>query len=200
MYARHPKYVAVFLVSALAFTACGDSDGPSPTGPSTIQTATMTAEPALLVPQFFPNAFCARFSPFGAQLTIVLRPSRDVSVRLIRFHFVDRFGARHIPGVIPIPTTSSAGAFNVGSVTMPTSPTIPFPGAPAPFPGSVPLPIPGVSGFDPLFVLGGHSRLLPFFLQFDCGIPADGTVFVDFDLRDDRGRASTSQLRVRLRG
>jgi hypothetical protein len=198
MNARLQKYVPLFLVSALAVTACGD-DSTSPTAPGQIQAATFTAEPDTIAPEFFPSGFCHRFTPFGARFTVVARPSHDVFIRDMRFHFLDRFGRRSVPTVIPLQTISAAVPPMSGPITIPTSPTIPFPGATTPFPASPAIPIPGVSGFD-LLIIGGSSRTLPFFLQFGCGIPADGTVFVDFDLSDRRGRSTTSQLHVRLRG
>jgi hypothetical protein len=194
MYARLPKYVPAFLVSALLVTACGDNDGVSPTAPSqpALQMAAFTAEPDTVLPQFFLSPFCPQFNPFGVTFVVIVRPDDDVFLRGMRVNFLDRFGRNAIPHVVPFHGTSPALPINAGPVTIPTSPTIPTP-------VSSTIPIPGASGFDPLLIQRGTSRTIPFFLQFACGVPADGTVFVDFDLTDRRGRSSTSQVRVRLR-
>ena len=192
MYARLLKYVPIFLVSAVAVTGCGDDNSPSPTSPSAFEAAMFTAEPAIIAPQFFHNPFCHQFRPFGARFTVVARPSHDVFVRMMRFHFVDRFGVRTVPTLLPVEMTPSAFPRNTGPVTIPTSNSVPFP-------GSTTIPIPGVSSFDPFLIPGGSFHTIPFFLQFGCGIPADGTVFVDFDLSDRRGRSSSTQVRVRVR-
>ena len=195
MYARLPKYVPLFLVSALLVTACGADNSVSPTAPSKaeVQTAAFTAEPDTLVPEFFPSPFCHPHSPFGVRFVVIIRPSDDVFLRGMRVHFLDGFGRKTFPHVVPFHGTSPALPINAGPITIPTSPTIPTP-------VSSTIPIPGASGFDPLLIQRGASHRLPFFLQFGCGVPADGTVFVDFDLSDRRGRSSRSEVRVDIRG
>ena len=195
MYARLLKYVPVFLVSALLVTGCSDDNGTSPTAPSEVllRGAAFTAEPDTILPQFFPSPFCHPHSPFGAQFVIIVQPGDDVFLHGMRVHFLDGFGRKAFPSVVPFHGTSPALPFNTGPITIPTSPTIPTPVATT-------IPIPGASGFDPLLIHRGRSHRLPFFLQFGCGIPADGTVFVDFDLSDRRGRSSRSEVRVRIRG
>lgn len=195
MNARLPKYVVMFFVSAVAVTACGTDNATSPTAPSepTVQVAAFTAEPDTVIPQFFPTPFCPQFNPFGVTFVVIVHPQDDVFLRGMRLHFLDRFGRTAIPHVVPFHGTSPALPINAGPITIPTSPTIPTPVATT-------IPIPGASGFDPLLIQRGSAHQLPFFLQFGCGIPAEGTVFVDFDLSDRRGRSNTSQVRVRLRG
>jgi hypothetical protein len=195
MYARLLKYVPAFLVSAFLVTACSDGNSTSPTAPSEVQLrgAAFTAEPDTILPQFFPSPFCHPYSPFGAQFVIIVHPSDDVFLRGMRVHFLDRFGHMAFPSVVPFHGTSPALPFNNGPITIPTSPSIPTPVATT-------IPIPGVSGFDPLLIHRGRSHRLPFFLNFGCGIPAVGTVFVDFDVSDRWGRPSRSEVRVRIRG
>ena len=194
MNARLPKYVPLFLLSALVVTACGDTGNTSPTAPSGLQHAMITAEPSTVGPEFVRGDSCLGFAPFGARLTFIVRPRGDITVRSARFHFIDRFGVRTVPAVTPPQITPSALPATPFStpVPMPSSPPIPMPASSA-------IPIPGVSQFDPLVVLGGSSLTLPFLVQFGCGVPPDGTVFVDFDLRDRRGVSSTSHVRVRIR-
>lgn len=195
MHARLPKYVPVFLVLALAVTACGADNALSPAAPSKVgvQASAFTAEPDTVVPQFFPGPFCPQFNPFGVSFVVIVRPDDDVFLSGMRLHMVDRFGRTAIPHVVPFHGTTPALPINAGPITIPTSPTVPTPVAQT-------IPIPGASGFDPLLIQRGSSHRLPFFLQFGCGVPSDGTVFVDFDLSDRRGRRDTSQVRVRLRG
>lgn len=193
MYARLPKYVPLFLVSALAVTACSQGNITSPTEAAPVsQKVAFTAEPDTIVPEFFPTRSCSPFSPFGARFVIVVRSHDDVFLRGMRLHFVDRLGNQIVPHVVPFQGSSSALQFNSGPVTIPTSSAVPTP--------VNTIPIPGASGLDPLLVQHSFSRTLPFVLRFGCGIPADGTVFVDFDVSDRRGRSETSQVRVRLRG
>lgn len=193
MYARLPKYVPLFLVSALAVSACGADNVTSPTDPAPVaQKVAFTAEPDTIVPEFFPTRSCSRFSPFGGSFVIVARSRDDVFLRGMRLHFLDRLGNQSFPHVVPFQGTSSALQFNSGPVTLPTSSAVPTP--------VNTIPIPGASGLDPLLVEHGFSRTLPFVLRFGCGIPADGTVVVDFEVSDRRGRSGTSQVRVRLRG
>ena len=196
MYARLPKYVPLFLVLALAVTACSDDNGgASPTAPDPVASAKITAEPSIVSPEFIAGPFCRGFRPFGARLVFVVRPTSDLFLRSLRVHFVDRFGVRTAPTVIPLQTITSAAP------SIPTGTTIPIPtSSPVPIPGSSPVPTPGVAEFDPLLIFGGSARTLPFFLRFGCGIPADGTVFFDFDLSDRHGRRSTSHVRARIGG
>jgi hypothetical protein len=196
MYARLPKYVALFLLSAFLASGCGNTnEGASPTTPTEVRGSMgISAEPEVVTPEFLPSPFCARFRPFGARILIVVRPGRDLVLRGVRFHFIDRFGVRAVPTAIPLVTTTSGPSGTPGS-------TIPVPGsATIPIPGSSTIPIPGSpSSFDPLMILGGSQQTLPFFLQFDCGVPADGTVFVNVDTTNGSGSPQTSQLRVEIR-
>jgi hypothetical protein len=194
MSARLPKYVPLFLVSALAVTACHADTVTSPSDPAPVsQKVAFTAEPDTIVPEFVPTRSCSRFSPFDARFVIVVRSHDDVFLRGMRLRFLDRLGNQSFPQhVVPFPGTSSTLQFNAGPITIPTSSAIPTP--------VNTIPIPGASGLDPLLVEQGFSRTLPFVLRFGCGIRADGTVFVDFDLSDRRGRSGRSEVRVRLRG
>jgi hypothetical protein len=187
-----PKYVAVFLVSALAVTACGQSDAVSPTAPAGVNKSVIAIEPATVAPEFFPTPLCPRFSPFGARFTLVVRSGEDLVLRVVQFNFIDRFGGRTVPSVVPLDTAQAPAPSTPGS-----SP-IPFP-TPSTLPSASPVPIPS-GGFDPLLIPGGTSREVPFLLSFGCGVPSDGTVVITLEMFDRRGTAETSEVRVRVKG
>ena len=192
MNVRLPKYVPLFLVSAFAVISCGETQPVSPTAPGPVDKAMITAEPATVSPEFLPTPFCPRFSPFGARFALVVRPGQDLILRVVQFQFVDRFGGRTFPSVIPLDTT----AFPPSS--LPGSPPIPTP-TPSTLPSSGPVPIPS-SPFSPLLIPAGTFREFPFLLQFGCGVPAEGTVVVSLEFTDRRGTAESSELRVRIQG
>lgn len=191
MNARLPKYVPLFLVWALAVSGCGNAGDASPTAPSAVDDVVFTAEPATIAPEFLSGPGCRGFRPFGARMRITARSRHDLFIRSSRFHFVDRFGVRTVPTThldasnppflhpLPVPTP----------VTTPTSGPVPIPG--------VTIPTPGGSTFDGFLLLSG-SRAVVFFLQFGCGIPADGTLFGELDFRDHRGTWSKSHVRARI--
>ena len=64
----------------------------------------------------------------------------------------------------------------------------------------MPIPIPGSLPAEELVIHAGVSHTMPVSLGFGCGVPADGTIIVSVDTTDMRGRASTSQVRVRVGG
>ena len=191
-----PKYVPLFLVSALAVTACGQNDAASPTTPTRIDKAVIAIEPATVAPTFFPTPLCPRFSPFGARFTLVVRAGEDLVLRVVQFEFVDSFGGRAVPSVIPQSSAASVPA--ASPVPLPGTSPVPIP-TPSTLPSSSAVPIPGAS-FDPLLIPGGTSREVPFLLSFGCGVPADGTVIVTLEMLDRRGTPETTEVRVRVRG
>jgi hypothetical protein len=67
-------------------------------------------------------------------------------------------------------------------------------------PGTSPIPIPGTSLFDGRLISPGFSRTFPFLLQFDCGIPAFGTLFVIVDTADRHGRSDVKRVNIDLVG
>ena len=196
MNVRLPKYVLVFLVSALAVMACGQNDASSPTAPTRTDKAVIAIEPATIAPEFFPTPTCPRFSPFAARFTLVVRAGEELVLRVVQFEFVDRFGGRTAPTVIPQGISSSTPTSS--PMPLPGSAPIPFP-TPSTLPDSSAVPIPS-SGFNPLLIPGGTSRDVPFLLSFGCGVPADGTVVITLEMLDRRGTPETTEVRVRVRG
>ena len=190
MHARLPKYVPAFLVSAVLIAGCGADNAISPTEPSE-PVALLTAEPDSVRPEFSTTTFC-RPHPFGLRFIVVVRPVSDLFLNGVRVVFVDRFGRRSFPTAGAF-STSGALPPNPGPITFPSSSTIPIPTTAT---SSMPIP---TAGFDPLLIHGGRSRSLPFFVEFGCGIPSSGTVFVNFETSDRRGRNGNSELRVQVR-
>jgi hypothetical protein len=190
---RFPKYVPLFLVSALAVSGCDSRNELSPTAPAPVEEIVLTAEPATIAPEFLSIAGCRGFRPFGARLRIIARVRHDFFFRSSRFHFIDGSGVRFFPTVTRLDPSNPLfeGANPIPTpVTMPTSPPIPLPGAT--------VPVPGELTFEGLLISG--TRAFPFFLQFGCGVAPEGTLFGDFDFIDRDGRSRKSQIRARIAG
>jgi len=170
------------LLASLGIAACV-KDGISTdhlTGPSTLTPAAanvVTVEPAAVSPVFLSSPFCGRRPLFQTGFTLVFRPDRDLIISGFGFEFLDGFGVRSFPTLIP---TSSTGS----------------PLVPVPVPSSSPIPIPGMS---PFAMSAGSSRALPFLLQFGCGVPASGTLFVSVNTAS-RGTPDVRRVSLRIVG
>lgn len=188
MYTRSPKCITVLLVPAIVvIAACGNHDSASPTAPAAVTSeASVIAEPMTATPEFSSISFCPAAPSFGVRLLITISGNGDiVIVQRLRFAFADRFGGFAVPVVTQTPRSTS------GSI--PTS-------VPVPLPTSSPIPIPGSLPASELVIHAGVSHTMPVSLGFGCGVPADGIIIVSVDTTDRRGRASTSQVRVRVGG
>ena len=196
---RLPECASLCLVWVFFVTAgCSES---SPTAPAEPRTrAKITAEPRAIVPEFHSGVPCPqRFGPFDGRLALVFDSPNDFVLRGLRFEFVDAFGGRAAPRV----SSAAAAAPSLESrgstpVPIPTSPTIPFPSSPSiPFPtASDPTRIAGP--FDPVPVPAG-ARALPLVLQFGCGVPATGILFIDVEI-ETGGAFDARRLEVPVRG
>jgi hypothetical protein len=165
----------------------------APTGPSSVESVRLTAEPGTLRAEVVPRADCRTLPPFRTHLTVSLRSGAIVFVRGIGFEFVDASGARRVPDVIPgssaaasIPRSIPTPLPSSPPVPMPTSPPLPLPGTPAAFPGAA--------------VEANAEARFPFTLDFPCGVPSSGTLFIA--VQTDRGEGAGELLRasVRVRG
>jgi hypothetical protein len=183
MDARICKYAAGFvLLASLGMAGC-DNDGGSTghlTGPGTVTSALVMVEPAAVLPTFVASPFCFTATPFQAGFTLLFRADQDLFINGFGFEFLDGFGVRSVPTLI---STSSTFA----------------PLVPVPLPSSSPVPIPGVSSFNGLIVSRGSSRTLPMLLQFGCGVPALGTLFVNVNTTRG-GAVGVTRLSVRIVG
>ena len=188
MYTRSPKYIAILIVPAIVvITACGNHDPASPTAPAAVTSALVIAEPMTATPEFSSSiSFCPAAPSFGVRLLITISGNGDiVIVQRLRFAFADRFGGFAVPVVTQTPRSTSGAIPN---------------SMPVPLPTSMPIPIPGSLPAEELVIHAGVSHTMPVSLGFGCGVPADGTIVVSVDTTDMRGRASTSQVRVRVGG
>jgi hypothetical protein len=189
MNASFPKYVPLVLVPAFLVAAgCGDRNLVAPTG-TAAQSASVTAEPAALTAEFLSSPRCPVLPAFGTHLRILLRSHRDLTVTNIRFDFSDRAGVRGTPTVIPTTSGSSSMLGSSSPVAIPTFSSLP---------GASPIPVPGFSPLRDIAIGAGASETLPFFLQFGCGLIADGTIFIGVDTVDKRGFVDTTRIDLRL--
>jgi hypothetical protein len=196
MSTRFSKHMTVLLLpAAVLVTACGETNHASPTTPAAVSTsALITAEPLTATPEFLPLAFCPAGPPFAIRLLITIGSGGDiVIVRRLRFHFRDRFGDVAVPLVTETRTALSGSIPTQMPIPLPTSPPIAIPSA-------SPIPIPGSLPFEDARIQAGGSRTVPTFLQFGCGVPADGTLVVSVDTAGVRGTSGTSHVSVRIGG
>jgi hypothetical protein len=177
MDARICKSASAFvLLASLGVAGCDNDNGSTGhlTGPATVTSALVTVEPAAVLPVFVASPFCFTATPFLAGFTLLFRADQELIINGFDFEFLDRFGGRSVPTSIP---TSS----------------------PIPTPGTSPIPIPAISRFDGLRMSPGSSRALPFLLQFGCGVPASGTLFVNVNTTRG-GSVGVTRLSVRIVG
>jgi hypothetical protein len=189
MHTRMSRYAAIFLVLASsASIACSDDSetaAASITGPSAFAlgsaSASLTAEPAIIAAEFQQSAACRAQPPFDARLAVTIRPTQDLFVRGFGFEFLDQFDRRVLPLVFP-------GTIEVNNAVLPS---IPLPTThPIPFPGQVPM--------SSAFLDAGRFFRFPFRLQFNCGVPARGTLFVSVETADRRGMVDVSRIRAQI--
>jgi hypothetical protein len=200
MHARFSKYVSVLLFPAMGvMAACGERESASPTGPTVLQSALVTAEPSVAPAELVPDRFCSAGSTLGVRIIITIGGGSEVIARGLQFEFTDRFGHRDVPVAIWT-STSPAGSDRI-PLPIPTQGSIPMPGtSPIPIPSSSPIPIPASSQIPGVRIPAGASRTVPIFLQFGCGVTAGGILVVTVDTVDMRGMSFTSHARVRVDG
>jgi len=187
---RFLRYAPVLLYVVTLAAGCGRTNG-SPTSPtpSVQPTASMTAEPVAVRPDFLPTPVCLTRPAFGIRLSIRISGGEGLILRGLQLAFTDRFGGRALPEGFPIPTATAA--------SFPPASPIPIPGAAA-LPGTSPIPIPNGPPVHGVFVPPGSSRTLPFFVRFDCGVIPDGTLLVTADAGDSNGQFQLSQMKIRV--
>jgi hypothetical protein len=189
MDAKFPKYVPLVLLPAiLGVFGCGDRNVLAPTDAAS-QQVFVTAEPVKARPEFLPSPPCPVLPAFGARVRLGLRSSRSITVRDIQFDFEDRFGRRTAPVVTLTALGSSTTLGSTSPVTIPTSSTLPT---------ASPIPIPGFSPLRDIALTAGGTQDFAFFLEFACGIVAEGTIFVGVDTLDRFGARTTSRVTIGL--
>jgi hypothetical protein len=184
MVRRAPAYALTLLVlSSFAVVAC-DSDSAvdvSPTGPSRFVAGAVTTEPSPVSAEFRARGNCVRDMPFDARINVHVRPRQEVIVQTFGFEFVDSHRRRVRPLVFP-------GAFELNNSVL----------LPIPLPTSHPIPFPGEAKMSDTRVPAGAFLNAPFRLQFDCGVPARGTLFVSVETADRRGTVDVSRSSVQI--
>lgn len=197
MHARFSKYVSVLLFPAMGVMAgCGEGKTASPTAPTLLQSALVTAEPSVAAAELVPDRFCSAGSALGLRIIVTIGGGSEVIARGLQFEFTDFSGHRAFPVSI-FTSTGPMGSDRV-PLPIPTQGSIPMPGAsPIPIPSSSPIPIPPIPGVQ---IPAGGSRSIPIFLQFGCGVTGGGILVVTVETADTRGVSFTSNARVRVDG
>jgi hypothetical protein len=173
MNTRFRRYAPVVLLFALASAVACDRTADSPTSPELVRQVqtSITAEPRSVQPEFLTSPACVGRRPFGARVTVIVEGRDGLILRDLRFAFVDRFGTRTLPEVIPIPTASSS------------------------IPSSSPISIPGVAALPSASPVLGP---LPFFVRFGCDVIPEGTLIITAEAV---GRAmEATEMRVQIGG
>jgi hypothetical protein len=175
--------LTLLVLSSFAGVACDSDDAAavSPTGPSRFVAGAVSAEPSSVSAEFRARGNCVLDLPFDARINVHVRPQQDVSVRTFGFEFVDLHRRRVRPLVFP-------GAFELNNTVL----------LPIPLPTSHPIPFPGEAKMSDTRVPAGAFLNAPFRLQFDCGVPARGTLFVSVETADHRGTVDVSQRSVQI--
>lgn len=195
---RLPTYgVPLLFVLLVATTAC-DRLNLSVTAPGSLEMnpvqSSLGVRPENVHPVFLPAGSCVGSRPFTARVSFVFGGDQDVILRGLRFSFVDRFGVTTLPHVMPIP--SHLAALPQAS-SIPTTSPVTLPGIAA-LPGVSPITLPSSAPVTGVLFSGGTSHVLPYDVQFGCGVFPEGFLIITADAGDRSGRFSTSELRVRI--
>ena len=154
--------------------------GPSPLNANVTVGASFGVEPSVLTPEVLPGGCSGGHTPFGVRLVVTMRGDHDIYIRGMHFSYTDRFGARALPSLMPIPSLST-----------------PFPSGTM-LPTSAPVEVPGFASFPEAGVLapGGSRHAFPYLMRFNCGVVPGGTIIVVIETSDRQGKAEKSELRV----
>ena len=155
--------------------------GPAPLTATVSAGTTFGVEPSMLMPEILPGA-CGGHSPFGLRLIVTVRGDHDVTIRGMHVSYTDRFGARALPSIMPIPSLST-----------------PFPSG-ATLPTSSPVQVPGFASFPEAGVVvpRGSQHGFPYLMRFGCEVVPGGTIVILIETSDQHGKTETSELRVRV--
>ena len=188
MHAHDSKYVAgVLLLATLAVAACGEHNSVAVTAPTEAQSLRLTAEPASITPEFLVRHVCPAAPAFRTRFVIIVSGTDGLIVTGLHVGFVDRLGINVLPTVL------TDGLNTSGSGSSLRTPPIPLP-------SSMPIPIPTSGPNDGLSVFTGRTERVPVTLEFGCNVRPHGTILVDADTRDHRGRSGRSRLTVEVGG
>jgi hypothetical protein len=180
--------LTLFVIASCVTTACDSgftATSASLTGPTTAGSVAgaLTVEPAIIATELRTSSACRTDSPFDVRLDVNVRTRQDLFIRGIHFEFFDPSNRR----VLPIPV----------SVTTDLTDSIQ---SPVPLPTTHPIPFPGEASMSSVRVTAGTLFIAPFRLQFDCGVPARGTLFVSVDAADAGGTVVVARTSVSIPG
>jgi len=161
MHNRASTYALTFLLMASCAASACDANNVNVTGPTGTSVAVLTVGPTVIAAGTHASTSCRTETPFDAVVTVNVRARRDLFVRNVGFEFIDPAHRRVLP--IPFPVTS------------------------LPLPTTSPVPFPGEATMSSDLVRAGETVTAPFRLQFECGVPASGTLFVSVDTADQDG-------------
>ena len=175
MHSRASTYALTFLLMAsCAASACDTDDDANVNlvGPSTSGrfVAVLTVEPATLTAVTRTSSTCRAEAPFDVRVNVNVRAKQDLLIHDISFAFVDPSNRRVLP--IPFPVTTGVQDSAL---------------LPVPIPTTLPIPFPGEATMSNVLVPAGGTLTTPFRLQFDCGVPARGTLLVSVETADADG-------------
>lgn len=148
------RYAPLLLLLATVSAAGCEQTSDSPTAPELrgLQPASITAEPVSARPEFLPSLNCSGLPAFG--VVVVINPRRpNVVLTGLEFVFVDLFGVRTIPDILPFSSRSSTA----GSI-----------------PTASAVPLPGIAALPPLPL----SEPMTFLARFGCGVRPEGTLSI----------------------
>jgi hypothetical protein len=155
---------------SLSAVAC-DRVAISSTSPGAVGVpAALSAEPLSVRPEFLPSPQCFDRPAFGLRVFISLR-GRDVTLRGLRFRFIDLIGTQTLPDVIRMPTPTS----NASSL-----------------PSASPVIMPGIAALPPLPI----SSPIPFFARFGCGVLPKGTLVIVGEMSQTNGAMQLVEMKV----
>lgn len=172
MHARFHFYAPILLLLAPMMAGCGRlSASPTDPEPPTALQGSITAEPPTARPEFLHSPACSASPAFSFVLRINVGGGPGLKLHGFGFLFIDRFGARTLPEVTPIPTPS---AFSM--------------------PSSSPVPVPG---FVRVPAASAGTGQFPFFVKFGCDLVPEGTLIVT---ADTGGASEKMELRIQVGG
>lgn len=187
MHAHVPKYIpGAILLVMLAAAGCSDDNPVDVTAPTAAQSLSLTAEPAVVTPEFLPPIGLCNAPRFRTRFVVILGGSGGLAVTGLFVNFTDFLGFAAVPTVIP------AAPFGGGPTQTSAAST------PIPFPASGPIPFPGSGPNGALSVPIGSLQHVPVTLEFGCHVRPRGTIIVSADTRDNRGRKGRSRLSVQV--
>ena len=197
---RLPSFgVPVLCLVLLPSMACDrtavefNATGPAPLNANIHIGASLGVEPATLRAEALPG-ICGSTIRSGLRLGIRVHGDHDVIVRGLKFLHISSAGASTFPEVIPIPNLA-APVYPMSDI--PSSSPLTIPGV-APLPTSTTIPIPGAPALSGVLIPPGSHGRFDYLLRFGCVEITGGEIVVFIDLADRNGKPGSAEKRVRV--